>query len=93
MPRLLAVGVVALISTQVAINVGMTLGLMPITGMTLPFVSYGGSSLLTNLISIALLISVSRHRPYLLADRPFEFDRPADHDAPVRPIPAYRLHA
>ncbi len=73
--RLLAVGVVALIVTQAIINTGMAVGLMPITGMTLPFVSYGGSSLLSNFIALALLISVSQHRPFLLAVRPFEFTR------------------
>ena len=71
--RLLAVGVVAQMAVQVIINVGMTVGLMPITGMTLPFVSYGGSSLLFNFVAVALLVSVSRNRPYLLATRPFEF--------------------
>lgn len=71
--RLLAVGILALIVTQVLINVGMAIGLMPITGMTLPFVSYGGSSLLTNFAAVALLINVSQHRPFLLATRPFEF--------------------
>ncbi len=90
--RLLAVGVVSLILTQVVINIGMTLGLVPITGMTLPFVSYGGSSLLTNFLAVGLLVSVSRRRPYLLADRPFDFDRSAQPDAPVRPAPAYRTH-
>ncbi|MFQ5495541.1 MAG: FtsW/RodA/SpoVE family cell cycle protein, partial [Phycisphaerae bacterium] len=65
--RLLAVGVVALITTQAVINMGMTIGLMPTTGMTLPLVSYGGSSLLGNAIAVALLISVSQTRPYLLA--------------------------
>lgn len=73
--RLLSVGVVVLIATQVLINVGMTVGLMPITGMTLPFVSYGGSSLLTNFAAAALLISVSQRRPFLLATRPFDFAR------------------
>ncbi|MGB0716067.1 MAG: FtsW/RodA/SpoVE family cell cycle protein [Phycisphaerae bacterium] len=77
--RLLAVGITSLIFAQVTINIGMTLGLMPITGMTLPFVSYGGSGLLTNFISIALLISVSRHRPFLLADRPFDFSHRRSH--------------
>src|SRR5690606_24818356 len=48
--RLLAVGVVALFAAQMFINVGMTVGMLPITGMTLPFVSYGGSSLLINFI-------------------------------------------
>ena len=91
--RLVAVGVVALIATQVLINVGMTVGLMPITGMTLPFVSYGGSSLLFNFAAVALLISVSRSRPFLLATRPFEYGRrrdgaePADYGAVMRESP------
>ena len=71
--RLLAMGVVCLIAAQVLINVGMTIGLMPITGMTLPFVSYGGSSLLTNFLAIALLVSVSQHRPFTLARKPFDW--------------------
>lgn len=71
--RLLSVGVTSLVATQVLVNVGMSIGLMPITGMTLPFVSYGGSSLLTNFIAIALLVSVSQRRPFLLALKPFEF--------------------
>lgn len=71
--RLLAVGVVTLIASQVTINVGMALGMMPITGMTLPFVSYGGSSVLTNLTALAILVSVAQHRPYLLSGKPFEF--------------------
>ena len=73
--RLLSIGVVVLIATQVLINAGMTVGLMPITGMTLPFVSYGGSSLLTNFVAVALLISVSQRRPFLLSEKPFEFAR------------------
>jgi len=39
-------------------NVGMTMGLMPVTGIPLPFISYGGTSLLSNLISIGLVLSV-----------------------------------
>lgn len=74
--RLLAVGCATLIGTQVLVNVGMCLGLMPITGLTLPFVSYGGSSLLSSMLCIGLLISVAQHRPFMLADKPFEFDRP-----------------
>ncbi len=72
--RLLAAGVVALLAAQVLINVGMCVGLMPVTGMTLPFVSYGGSSLLVNFLAVALLISVARHRPFTLAPRPFDFE-------------------
>ena len=71
--RLLAVGIVTVIAAQVIINVGMTTGLMPITGMTLPFVSYGGSSLLTNFVGVGLLISVSQHRPFLLYRKSFEY--------------------
>ena len=43
-------------------NIGMTMGLLPITGVPLPFVSYGGSSLVTNLILIGILLSVSGRR-------------------------------
>ncbi len=73
--RLLAVGVVALISSQAIISMAMTMGLLPITGMTLPFVSYGGSSLIFNFAALALLISVAQHRPYLLTTEPFVFRR------------------
>lgn len=75
--RLLAVGVCALICAQTVINVGMTIGLMPVTGMTLPFVSMGGSGLITNYLAIGLLIDVARPRPADLAPRPFEFDHEA----------------
>ena len=70
--RLLALGVLALLSAQVVINVSMTLGLMPITGVTLPFISYGGSSLVVNCMALGLLVNVGRHRPILLGKRPFE---------------------
>lgn len=83
--RLLAVGVVTLIASQALMNIGENIGLMPITGMTLPFVSFGGSSLLTNFIAVALLISVSQHRPFLLADKPFEFDVILRPDEPIKP--------
>ena len=72
--RLLAVGIVAMLAIQTVINIAMTLGLLPVTGMTLPFVSYGGSSLCASLIAAALLISVGKHRSLSLAQRPFEFD-------------------
>jgi rod shape determining protein RodA len=73
--RLLAVGIVALVAAQVMINVSMTVGLMPITGMTLPFISKGGSSLLANMVAAALLISVAQERPYVLSNKPHEYGR------------------
>ena len=67
--RLLAVGLVAMFVVEVVVNVGMTLGLMPITGLTLPFVSYGGSSLLVNMTAVGLLNNVGRHRPFSVAPK------------------------
>ena len=57
--RLVVVGLTALFATQTFINLGMTLGVAPITGVTLPFVSYGGSSMLTCAISAGLILNVS----------------------------------
>ncbi len=59
---LVAAGVVTMIAFQVFVNVGMTVGIMPITGLPLPFVSYGGSSLLTNAIGIGLLLNIYLRR-------------------------------
>jgi rod shape-determining protein RodA len=72
--RLLAVGVSALLFTEVVINVGMTIGLMPITGMSLPFVSMGGSGLVSSYLAIGLLADVGRPHPLDMAPKPFEFD-------------------
>ena len=57
--RLLVVGVTTLLATQTFINLGMTLGVAPITGLTLPFISYGGSSLLTCGVAAGLVLNVS----------------------------------
>ena len=81
--RLLAAGVMALVATQVVVNVGMTTGLMPVTGMTLPWVSYGGSSLLTSFVAVGLLASVAQHRPFMLSKKPFEYATPGETAAPV----------
>jgi rod shape determining protein RodA len=70
--RLLAVGVLALLASQILINVGMTVGLGPITGMTLPLISYGGSSLVVNCAALGLLVNIGYHRPMSLGRRPFE---------------------
>jgi rod shape determining protein RodA len=55
---LVAGGVVAMIMFQVFVNVGMTIGIMPITGVTLPLMSYGGSSVIATLLSVGLLQSI-----------------------------------
>jgi rod shape determining protein RodA len=70
--RLLAVGITAMFVVEVVVNIGMTLGLMPITGLTLPFVSYGGSSLLVNMTAVGLLNNVGRCRPFSVAPRGVE---------------------
>ncbi|MHC4193186.1 MAG: FtsW/RodA/SpoVE family cell cycle protein [Planctomycetota bacterium] len=69
--RLLAIGIVAMFAVEVIVNVSMTVGLMPITGLTLPLVSYGGSSLLVSMIAVGLLNNVGRCRPFSVARRPF----------------------
>jgi len=76
--RLVAVGAVTVIFTQMFVTVGMTVGVLPITGMTLPMVSYGGSSLVASYILVGLIFNVARRRPIILARPAFEFDRPAD---------------
>ncbi len=59
---LLAVGVGASIFWQVFINIGMVMGLLPVVGVPLPFISYGGSSILTTMIGMGLLMNVSMRR-------------------------------
>ncbi len=60
---LVCTGVIAWFAFQIFENVGMTLGLMPMTGVPLPFLSYGGSSMFANLIGFGLLQNVhASHR-------------------------------
>jgi rod shape determining protein RodA len=60
--QLLALGVAALVFWQVVVNIGMVTGVLPVVGVTLPLVSYGGSSLITVLIALGLLMNVSIRR-------------------------------
>ena len=59
---ILSVGVTAMIFWQVVINIGMVMGLLPVVGVTLPFISYGGSSIITVMIGVGLLMNVSMRR-------------------------------
>ncbi len=61
--KLIAAGVVCWFTFQIIINVGMTIGILPVVGLTLPFISYGGSSLLVSMIAIGLLLNVGMRRP------------------------------
>lgn len=58
----IAIGIAGILCFHMLENIGMTMGLLPITGVPLPFVSYGGSSLLTNLICIGLVLNISARR-------------------------------
>jgi rod shape determining protein RodA len=60
--KLIAVGIITLLTLQVVINIAMTIGFMPVVGIPLPLVSYGGSSMLTSFIAIALLLNVGMRR-------------------------------
>lgn len=60
--KCLATGVVAMLSFQTVVNIGMTLGLLPVVGLTLPFISYGGSSLVVSMAAIGLLLNVGMRR-------------------------------
>ncbi|MFC1511396.1 rod shape-determining protein RodA [Candidatus Margulisiibacteriota bacterium] len=63
---LLASGIAVMTAFHVFANIGMTLGLLPVVGMPLPFLSYGGSSLLMNLISLGILQSIAMRREKLI---------------------------
>ncbi len=60
--RLLAVGLAVMIGIQVVVNLSMTMGFMPVVGLPLPLVSYGGSSLLVTMLALGLLESIAVHR-------------------------------
>jgi rod shape determining protein RodA len=62
--RVMAAGIAAVFAVHVVVNIGMTIGLMPVKGMPLPFLSYGGSNLVTNMVLVGLLenIHMRRHK-------------------------------
>jgi rod shape determining protein RodA len=59
---MLATGIVVMLFFQILLNVGMTMGIMPVTGITLPFMSFGGSSLAVNFLCIGLLLNIGMRR-------------------------------
>ena len=63
---LLAVGITSMLAFHVLVNVGMTMGIMPVTGIPLPLMSYGVSSLTTNIMSIAILLNIERRKQKLV---------------------------
>lgn len=71
--RLCIVGFAALIFTQMTINIGMNIGLLPVIGITLPFISYGGSSLLMTFVMIGLAFNFASRPPSRLSRPSFEF--------------------
>ncbi len=72
--RLIAIGIVAMLACQASINLMVCLRLMPVTGVTLPFVSYGGSSLLASYMAAGLLLNVGQNRPMMIGKEAFQFD-------------------
>ena len=59
--KLVAGGLIGMITFQVVVNVGITIGFLPVTGIPLPFISYGGSAFLTNCAAIGVLVNIYRH--------------------------------
>lgn len=72
---LLAIGITGMIGIQTIVNLGSIVGLLPVTGVTLPLVSYGGSSLTLLLFSLGILMNISRHTRRQLSDEPHERQR------------------
>jgi rod shape determining protein RodA len=59
---MIAFGIVIMFVFQMVVNIGMTIGIMPITGIPLPFISYGGSSLIVNIAAVGLLTNIHMRR-------------------------------
>jgi rod shape determining protein RodA len=63
---LICAGVMAMLGFHILENIGMTIGVMPVTGIPLPFISYGGSSLITNMLAMGLVLNVGMRRHTLM---------------------------
>ena len=62
-----------MLAGQTFLNLMVAMKLMPVTGVTLPFVSYGGSSLLASFMAAGLLLNIGQNRPIVMAKDAFEF--------------------
>lgn len=78
--RLLVAGVLAWLSTQAIINIGAMIGLLPLKGITLPFISYGGTSIIFVLAAVGLVFNISRYTTYGVNT---ELDKPPDASGPA----------
>lgn len=67
--QIASLGIIAWIMTQLLVNVGAVLGILPITGVPLPLVSYGGSSLIPTLLAMGILMAFAKHEAYLQEQR------------------------
>ncbi|MCA9299022.1 MAG: FtsW/RodA/SpoVE family cell cycle protein, partial [Phycisphaerales bacterium] len=72
--RLMVIGLAAFIAAQMIVNIGMNIGLLPIIGITLPFVSAGGSSMITVWLITGLVLNVGIHRTRGPLRTSFEYD-------------------
>ena len=72
--RLVALGIVVILAAQTFLNIMVAIKLMPVTGVTLPFISYGGSSLLASFMAAGLLLNIGQNRPIVMANNSFEFE-------------------
>ncbi|MBD3233365.1 MAG: hypothetical protein GF315_06540 [candidate division Zixibacteria bacterium] len=73
--KLIAFGLISLISISALTNIGVVLGVLPVTGLPLPFISYGGSSMLFSMISIGIILSVIRESNTITNQEKYRFDR------------------
>lgn len=76
--RLTAVGVTAALAGQTFLNLAVAMKVMPVTGVTLPFISAGGSSLIASFMAVGLLLNIGQYRPVLLSKEAFEFGEVED---------------
>lgn len=70
--RLMAIGITSLVTTQALINIAVTVGAIPVTGMTLPFISMGGSSLISMMIGVGILLNISKYKIYSSEEEKWE---------------------